>query len=256
VSGSRSAAGYFIEHDIAPPRERTPPLETSELGAPERTSRRRLLQFGAAGAAIAATIPALTRQVSAAPVATSAGGPPPKRPTPADIELLVFAESVELAARDLYDVAAAAASGQTRDVMAVIGQHHQAYAEAIAGLLGPEAGRRRNEAVFEALSGSFGNSASQIGAAYELEDTAVATHTELLGALEGTEGAALVSSILIVEAQHATVLAGLDGRDDLDVLLSTQGEALTPSEATDTGEATDEPATDEPATDDTASTTE
>ena len=68
-------------------------------------------------------------------------------------------------------------------------------------------------------------------AAYDLESTAVATHTEILGELQGTDGAGLIASILIVEAAHGTVLADMMGSTDLDVLLvNTEADALAPAE--------------------------
>ena len=63
--------------------------------------------------------------------------------------------------------------------------------------------------------------------AYDLESTAVATHTELLGQLEGIDGAETVASILIVEARMRTVLADLAGHgDDLDALFVDDAEPL------------------------------
>ena len=70
-----------------------------------------------------------------------------------------------------------------------------------------------------------------LDAAYTLESTAVATHTDILGKLQGTDGAALIASILIVEAAHGTVLADMNGSTDLDELLvDNEADALTPAE--------------------------
>ena len=60
---------------------------------------------------------------------------------------------------------------------------------------------------------------------------AVATHTDILGKLQGTDGAALIASILIVEARHGTVIASLNGSTDLDdLLVNTEADALAPAE--------------------------
>ena len=67
-------------------------------------------------------------------------------------------------------------------------------------------------------------------AAYNVEATLVATHTDLIGQLEGTNGAALIASILITEARHCTVLAVIAGETDLDVLLLSDATALQPTE--------------------------
>jgi hypothetical protein len=72
---------------------------------------------------------------------------------------------------------------------------------------------------------------SVLNAAYAFESTAVATHTDVLGKLQGTDGASLIASIIIVEARHGTVLAYLNGSTDLDQLLvDTEADALTPAE--------------------------
>lgn len=198
-------------------------MDTNELGQVRGASRRRFLQAGAAGAALSATLPLLARTASA-----QSAGTPPRRPTSADITALQFAQGVEWAARDLYE-SALAGGGYGEDlapVMAAMSQHHRAYAEALSGLLGPDANGQRNDAVYDQFRVRFSNPSTAIEAASRLEDVAVATHTELIGVLEGTEGAALLASILVVEARHATVLAGVAGITDLDQLLTTTSTPL------------------------------
>jgi hypothetical protein len=93
----------------------------------------------------------------------------------------------------------------------------------------------RNDEVFDALEADFAVSdvTAVAQAAYDLESVAVATHTELLGLLEGVDGAKLVASVLAVEARHCTVLADLSGNgDDLDALLDNSAEPLLPASAT------------------------
>jgi hypothetical protein len=63
-------------------------------------------------------------------------------------------------------------------------------------------------------------------AAAELENIAVATHTEVVGALQGTDGAALIASILVVEARHVVVLLDMAEQTDLDALLVNDAAAL------------------------------
>jgi hypothetical protein len=86
--------------------------------------------------------------------------------------------------------------------------------------------------VFDTLQSSFGgDKRSVLDAAYALESTAVATHTDVLGKLQATDGASLIASILIVEARHGTVLAYMNGSTDLDELLvDKEADALTPAE--------------------------
>ena len=73
-------------------------------------------------------------------------------------------------------------------------------------------------------------------AAYDLESTLVATHTELLGELEGVDGAKTIASILMMEARHCTVLADLAGRgDDLDALFENTARAPRPGRPREQG---------------------
>ena len=58
----------------------------------------------------------------------------------------------------------------------------------------------------------------------------MATHTDILGKLQGTDGASLIASILIVEARHGTVLAIMNGSTNLDdLLVDTEADALAPA---------------------------
>ena len=64
-------------------------------------------------------------------------------------------------------------------------------------------------------------------AGLDLEATAVATHNDLLGRLQGVDGIAAVASFVVVEARHGTVLADVAGNgDDLDALLTSDAEPL------------------------------
>jgi hypothetical protein len=150
----------------------------------------------------------------------------PRRPTSADTELLGFAQTLELAARDLYDLAVAAgAGGNQLPSLAAIAAHHDAYAQAISAVIGTSAPQTRDEALFSSLRSSFDTKADSMArAAHDLENTLVATHQSLLAALDGTEGAALIASILIVEARHSAAmasLAGLSPTRDADAFFTT-----------------------------------
>lgn len=146
---------------------------------------------------------------SESPTTTAA----PRRPTEADVRLLAFAQSVELSARDLYRLAVAAgAGGQQNPSIAAIAAHHDAYSQAISALIGTRAPQTRDETLFELLKSSFDTKADSMArAAHELENTLVATHQSLLASLDGTEGAALIASVLIVEARHSAAMAAIAG---------------------------------------------
>ncbi len=211
--------------------------------------RRRLFAAGASGVAVS-LLPWLGNRASAAPktvppnsggdtttTATTVPAPtttaPPKRPTAADTTLLQFAQTIELAIRDLYDVALGAKSfeGATAKAITAIREAHEAYAQSISGIIGGKAPGTRSDKLFSALRSDFtGNAASVARAAANLENIAVATHTDILGALVGIDAAALIASIIVVESRHATVLNTLAGATKLSDQLASDGAALSPSD--------------------------
>ena len=215
-------------------------IEVTEPAPADSALRRRLLGIGLGGAAVS-LLPFLVGRASATtpPVATSDTTPattttaPPKRPTDDDVSLLGFAQSIELATRDLYDISLGATSfdPDVRAVIATLRESHDAYAASLSAILGREAPQVANSIVKD-LKDSFGGDATTVlQSAYHLESVAVATHIDILGKLQGTDGAALIASILIVEARHGTVLASLSGVTSLDdLLVDTEADALAPAE--------------------------
>ncbi len=202
--------------------------------------RRRLLGVGLGGA-VASLLPLLSGRASATTTTTSTSDTtaattttttaPPKRPTREDEVMLAFAQTLEVAARDLYDVAldTEVFDEMQRSVIATIREAHEAYAASLSAILGrPMA--QIPDPIGEDLKGAFGGDlATVLDAAYQLESTLVATYTEIIGKLQGIDGAALLASILIVEAANGTVLADLKNVTDLDELLVVpEAEALTP----------------------------
>jgi len=180
------------------------------------TSRRSLIR--AAGAVgVAGAVAALASQAASA-------APAPVPPNEADTELLRQAMLLELTAHDLYQVALEAGLAEsTAEVLAVFAANHLAYAQSIAGVAGLSASGRNDEA-FDALSGAFAD--DTVLAAHTLEQTAVATHTELLGLYASAQAVGLTASILVVEARQATVLADMAGVSDLDIIFGNAEEPL------------------------------
>jgi hypothetical protein len=193
--------------------------------------RRRL--FGATVGGALSLVPFLSGRASAGSGETTTT-PPPRRPTDDDVVLLSFAQTVEWAARDLYDIALDGDSldDTVRPVVQTIREAHESYAQAISAMLGREAPNEAAAEVVEVLSEAFGGAQADVmEAAVLLESTAVATHENILGLLDGVDGSELVASILIVEARHGTVLRNLAGVSELDDLLFTEeADALTPAE--------------------------
>ena len=199
----------------------------------ENPSRRRVLVAGLAGTALSLVggraASAGTTPPSEEPETTE----PPALPTAADLELLGFAQSFELTARDLY--AAALEAGADDPMIGFMRDQHQAYADILAGILGTNAPGTRDDGLYDELESSFAvaDVAAVAEAGYDLESTAVATHTELLRQLEGIDGAKTVASILVVEARSCTVLADLAGNGtDLDALFVNDAEPLAVSRST------------------------
>jgi hypothetical protein len=214
----------------------------TEAAQPDGALRRRLLGIGLGGAAVSllpflagragATTPGTAPTDSGA--ATTTTSAPPKRPTDDDVSLLGFAQSVEIAAFRLYEQALAndGFDDNDRAVLATIHDAHQAYASSLSGFLGRQAPNEVNPVYDDVKSSFTGDRSSVLDAAYQLESTAVATHTDILKQLQGTDGAGLLASILIVEARHGTVIAYLNGSTDLDELLvDPEADALTPADA-------------------------
>jgi hypothetical protein len=200
------------------------PRDAAEHPTSAASSRRRLLGLAAGGTALALVADQVRGGVASASV-------PPQQPTAGDTELLVFAQGLELAIRDLYD--AALEAGAPADLFGVIRENHEAYGQGIAGLTGNSASER-NEELYSSLESDFASSdATAVAqAAYDLESVAVATHTELLGLLESSSASKLVAAVIAIESRHCTVLADASGNgDDLGALLDNDAQPVLPASA-------------------------
>lgn len=194
-------------------------------------ARRSVLGVGLGGAALSLLPLLFGRGTATASAPTTTA--PPKRPTVDDVDLLGFAQGVEMAARALYDMAlgTSSLSGSDRDVFVTLRESHEAYVQAFSGMLGRQAPLQVNDDVVALLEADFtGSTAAVLAAAYTLESTAVATHRDIVRELQGTDGANLIASILVIEACHGTVLAAMAGKTDLDELLvNEEAAALAPA---------------------------
>jgi hypothetical protein len=161
----------------------------------------------------------------------------PVRPTEADTELLGSAQAAALATRDLYQAAVAAgATGDHTATFVSLAAHHDAYAQAISSLIGRAAPQARDDELFSANKSDFESDATTAAlAAHTLENSLVAAHTELIGELEGTEGAALIASMVVIESRHVVALATVAGKspiDDIDLFLVTPEAAQADAQTT------------------------
>ena len=136
---------------------------------------------------------------------------PSGRPNAADTELLAFAQGAELAVHDLYTKAIDSGrfTGDELTMLEQFAAHHLAYAQSINGLIGKDATNRRNEGVYSAYASQLGTGATTYRTLQSLENTLVATHTDILSNLESHDASTLVASIITVEARHAAVFGVL-----------------------------------------------
>ncbi|NNE12924.1 MAG: hypothetical protein HKN41_11855 [Ilumatobacter sp.] len=142
-----------------------------------------------------------------------------------DLALSAFAIGLELTARDLYD--AAIAGGADEPLWRLMREQHEGYAHRLAGITGLSAAER-DDATFEALRGGF-EASDPTDAALDLENTAAATHTSLVGEVTDAEIAAAMASFVTMESRHAAVLTLRAGRgDDFDALFLNSATPLSP----------------------------
>lgn len=133
---------------------------------------------------------------------------PPQRPTQADTALLGFAQSIELAASQLYAQAVPTLTSKLAPTVSAFRDNHQLYGEQLGGMLGRHAPGVANQTLVQQRSAAFGASSESdvLRAMYELEISLAASYSSVLGNLKGTDGAALVASIQPIEARQAVVL--------------------------------------------------
>jgi Ferritin-like domain len=148
---------------------------------------------------------------------------PPARPTKSDIPTLVALHEAELAARDLYQIAVDESVVSDEDAIAIVRlmvEHHRAYGQALSALLGKAATNVADAAIVAEHEVAFGSGATFAATANTLENHLITLHSDAIGVLEGTEGAALLASIVITEGRHAVITAELAGKTSLAEVLA------------------------------------
>ena len=163
---------------------------------------------------------------------TSAQPAPPKMPTSADKQLLDFALSAELSVHDLYVKAinSGMLSADEKPMMEMFSEHHKSYAQSLNGLLGKAASNTRNEALYSTYAGQLTSAQAMNRVLQSIENTMVATHTDILSSLEGLDGATLIASIITVEARQAAVFGTLPNLN-LSAALNIAASSLAPNAA-------------------------
>ena len=145
----------------------------------------------------------------------------------ADINLLVAAQALELAARDIYAVVVSqkSKSDDEQALLALIHSHHATYEQTLNGVLSKRAATQRNNEAYAKFFAMLADTSKLWATLLELENTAIATHTAIIERLTSAKNAALLASITTVEARHAAMLATRISTD-LDLALENPAQAL------------------------------
>ncbi len=126
-----------------------------------------------------------------------------------DIKLLAFAHTLELTTRDTY-AAAVARKSLSDDERALLEQfhaNHVAYEQSLNGLLSKNAVTKRDDAIYASFSTKLSEAQNIWLALLEIENIMIASHTKAIETIESAKVAALVASMITVEARHAAILA-------------------------------------------------
>jgi len=135
-----------------------------------------------------------------------------------DTVIAGYAQSVELAAVAAYTAAAPALKGDTLAVAQLFLGHHQDHADAFGAVAGDDARPEPNaklvaavtptlEAVAAAVKAGTDVTTDVLKFALTVENQAAFTYAAALTLLQDPAYAAATSTILPIEAQHATVIA-------------------------------------------------
>jgi len=207
-------------------------VHLGETGRRLAAGRRRFLQqVGLGGVAL----PLGSSLVPASRLLPAAWGQEDEEGAPLDdLTIAMFAEQVELAAAAAYQVAAETGllDATAVEVGTLFAEHHADHAGAFAALAGDQATGVPNDALLEVFGPMITEAADQaeiLDVAFQLEQGAVSTYHFALGVL-GADAAAVVSTIMPIEAQHAVVLGGVLGKDMADYMppFETSETALSP----------------------------
>jgi hypothetical protein len=184
----------------------------ADTEATEGWSRRALVGAGVVGAVL------LAAEAGSAAAA-------PARLSPDDADLVRFAIGVELSARDLYR--AAIDAGATGTAWGIFVSQHAAYAQRLAGISGISANTRA-PAVYDERVADF-TGARPANAAFQLENSLIVTHADLLGMIVDANVADAIASIAAMESHHAAYLAERTGRGgDFDALFGNTASPILP----------------------------
>lgn len=134
-----------------------------------------------------------------------------------DMVIAGYAQSIELAAVAAYEAAAPKLSGDVLAVATMFATHHQEHADAFGAVAGDDARPEANPVLVALVTPTLEEvaaadeseelTAAILGFAKGVENQAAYTYAAALTLLQDPAYAAATSTILPIEAQHATVLS-------------------------------------------------
>ena len=182
-------------------RAETAELHLDTVGTSRRRFLRRAGTTAGVGAAALTIGPAL---LPASGLLASASAQ-----TLTDVDIAVYAQSVELAAVAVYGAAAAALSSATKPVGELFAKHHQDHADAFGSLAGDKAVKAPNAALVAAVTPllqAVKTETDALNLAFVIENQAAATYAFALTVLSVPAAIAGTATILPIEAEHAVIL--------------------------------------------------
>ncbi len=129
--------------------------------------------------------------------------------SPSDTKLLAFAQTLEITTRDIYAavVSRKSLSDEENELLEQFHAHHVAYEQALNGLLSKNAANKRDDAIYASFDAKLSEAQNIWIALLEIENTMISSHTKAIETIESAKVAALIASIITVEARHAAILA-------------------------------------------------
>lgn len=126
-----------------------------------------------------------------------------------DTKLLAFAQTLELTTRDVYVnvVGRKSLGDDERALLEQFHAHHVAYEQTLNGLLSKNAANKRDEVIYESFVAKLSEAQNIWSALLEIENTMIASHNKAIETIESAKVAALLASMITVEARHAAILA-------------------------------------------------
>jgi hypothetical protein len=191
------------EHDHASPSTVVPDP------VPDRRHFVRSLALGGAAVAAGAVAGPLVIESVASAQTTTTASIPPTIPA-ADVRLVNFAISLELAASQLYtDMAGTGRlSGDALNYARSWVSHHSDHATALQTVAADQATTTANAKLLANLGPQISaakTAEALYQIAFDMESSMAATHQQLMATLANWQGAATVATLEPIEAQHAVV---------------------------------------------------